>query len=110
VRVARDKRERLATGIRGQHARARAGCRDARHGEPAAELDHAQAAQRQVVQLARQRLAAAPQNGPVRRERRPLDSPRVRQLSGFLRLQQTELAARQLDRLADELVVHRAGL
>ena len=58
------------------------------------------------VELARERHAASPEHGPVRRDRRPLDGARVRQLGGLVGLQHAELAARQLDRLTDQLVGH----
>jgi hypothetical protein len=109
VRVAPDERERFSACVRGEHGRPRAGGGDARYGEPAAELDDAQAAERHAVELARERHAAAPKDGPVRRDRRPFDRARVRQRGGLLRLQQAELTARQLDRLADELFARYLG-
>ena len=58
------------------------------------------------VELARERHAAAPEDGPVRRHRRPFDRAGVWQQGGVLRLQHAELPARQVDRPADELFEH----
>ena len=63
-------------------------------------------AKRDAVELGRERHAAAPENRPGRRDRRPIRRARVRELGGLLRLQQAKLTARQVDRLADELFGH----
>jgi hypothetical protein len=63
-----------------------------------------------ALELARERHAASPQHRPVRHERRPLDGAVVGQFGGFGRLEHAQGAARQLDRLLDELILHGGGL
>ena len=105
--VARGQCERLAGRVGGQHQSARPGARDRGPGQPATQLDHAPAAQLARLQLARERQAAAPQHGPVGRERRPLHRARIGQLRDLGGLQHAQLAAGQRDRLGHELAVQR---
>ena len=98
-----------ASASRPWPARRAGACRrQARQREAAAELQHALPGQRHAGEL---RASATPlrhSDGPVGRDRRPLDRPGVGQLGRLGGLLHTQLAVRQLDRLGDELLGHGA--
>jgi len=106
-RVSLRKRERLSGLVGRENRRARPRCGDAWNGEPAAELDDPEPAERQPVDLIRERHAASPQNRPVRRDRRPFHPVHIGQLGRLARLADPQGTARQLDGSDDQLVEHR---